>query len=253
MRQYSYSLKQGSAVRQRMFELSFQVTTLRAYLYKSQGLAGEKPLGHVAFDNFSLLLLLTQHDMKVDVCLGSVPFRLIECSHLHKPFSSLFMEVAEPGFESVQLFSSADGSVGKDLLRVDYTRVQSTSPNYEGYDQIISVDVSTVIFRVAPEPLLTFYDLLMTTFVPSSPSPGEAPVVTQDSLAVGRPTPELSSRTGRLRLLVKLASVECGVFVHFMGGDRANSSWQLLFPMREPVSQRCLYRLQTRQFYSAIQ
>jgi hypothetical protein len=83
MHHYSYSLKQGLAVRQRMFELSFQVTTLRASLYKSQGLAGEKPLGDVAFDNFSLLLLLTQHDMKVDVCLGSVPFRLIENPHLH--------------------------------------------------------------------------------------------------------------------------------------------------------------------------
>src|SRR5713101_222120 len=83
MRHYSYSLKQGLAVRQRMFELSFQVTTLRASLYKSQGLAGEKPLGHVALDNFSLLLLLTQHDMKVDVGLGSVRFRVIENSHLH--------------------------------------------------------------------------------------------------------------------------------------------------------------------------
>ena len=130
------------------------------------------------------------------------------------------MEVAEPGFEPVQLFSSADGSVRKDLLRVDYTRVQSTSPEYlskyEGYDQIISVDVSTIIFRVAPEPLLTFYDLLTTTFVPSSPSPGETPVVAQDSSAVVQPTPEWSSRTGKLRLLVKLASVERGVFVHFM-------------------------------------
>ena len=124
------------------------------------------------------------------------------------------MEVAEPGFEPVQLFSSADGSAGKDLLRVDYTRVQSTSPEYlskyEGYDQIISVDVSTVIFHVAPEPLLTFYDLLMTTFVPSSPSLGETPVVAQGSSAVTQPTPESASRTGKLRLLVKLASVERG-------------------------------------------
>jgi vacuolar protein sorting-associated protein 13A/C len=132
------------------------------------------------------------------------------------------MEVAEPGFEPVQLFSSADGSARKDLLRVDYTRVQSTSPeylsNYEGYDQIISVDVSTVIFHVAPGPLLTFYDLLMTTFVPSSPSPGETPVVAQDTSAVARSTPESPSRTGKLRLLVKLASVERGVFVHFYEG-----------------------------------
>jgi vacuolar protein sorting-associated protein 13A/C len=67
-----------------MFELSFQVTTLRACLYKSQGLAGEKPLGHVAFDNFSLLLLLTQHDMKIEVCLGSVLLRLLENSYLYK-------------------------------------------------------------------------------------------------------------------------------------------------------------------------
>lgn len=70
----SYSPNQVLALRQRVFELSFQVTTLRASLYKSQGSAGEKPLGHVAFDNFSLLLLLTQHDMKIEVCLGSVTF-----------------------------------------------------------------------------------------------------------------------------------------------------------------------------------
>ena len=63
------SSHQGLALRQKMFELSFQVTTLRASLYKSQGLV-EKPLGHVSFDNFSLLLLLTQHDMKIEVCLG---------------------------------------------------------------------------------------------------------------------------------------------------------------------------------------
>lgn len=161
------------------------------------------------------------------------------------------MEVAEPGFEPVQLFSSADGSAGKDLLRVDYTRVQSTSPNYEGYDQIISVDVSTVIFRVAPEPLLTFYDLLMTTFVPSSPSPGEAPVVTQDSRAVGQPTPELSSRAGRLRLLVKLASVECGVFVRFMGRwliHRCSYSFQCGSPYCNAVSIDCRRVSCTRQY-----
>jgi vacuolar protein sorting-associated protein 13A/C len=81
---YSYSPNQGLPLRQRMFELSFQVTTLRASLYKSQGLAGEKPLGYVAFDNFSLLLLLTQHDMKIEVCLGLVLLRSLEIFHLYK-------------------------------------------------------------------------------------------------------------------------------------------------------------------------
>lgn len=179
---------------QRMFELSFQVTTLRASLYKSQSLASEKPLGHVSFDTFSLMLSLTQHDMKIGVRLGS-----------------LSMKVAEPGFEPLQLLSSADGSVdGKDLLRVDYTRVQNTPPDFEGFDQDITVDVSTVIFWTAPEPLLTLYDLIMTTFVPSSPIPGEPSTAVESTTVVVEPAPESSSvqRTGKLRLFVKLASVE---------------------------------------------
>lgn len=81
---YSYSSNQGLASKQRIFELAFQVTTLRASLYKSQGLAGEKPLGHVAFENFSSLLLFTQHDMKIEVCLGSVSLRPLGNSHLYK-------------------------------------------------------------------------------------------------------------------------------------------------------------------------
>jgi vacuolar protein sorting-associated protein 13A/C len=70
------------------------------------------------------------------------------------------------------------------------------------------MDVSTVIFRVAPEPLVTLYDLIMTTFVPSSASPGETPSLAQGPSAVAQLTAESSSRTSKLRLHVKLASVE---------------------------------------------
>jgi hypothetical protein len=80
----SYISNQGLALRQRTFELSFQVTTLRASLYKSQGLAGEKPLGHVAFDNVSLLLLYSQYDLKIEVCLRSVPLIPLENFHLYE-------------------------------------------------------------------------------------------------------------------------------------------------------------------------
>src|SRR5258708_33337616 len=98
-----------------MFELSFQVTTLRASLYKAQSLASEKPLGHVSFDTFSLLLSLTQQNMKIGVRLGSVSLRPLRGCNLQL-YSSLSMKVAEPGFEPLQLLSSADGSIdGKDL------------------------------------------------------------------------------------------------------------------------------------------
>ncbi len=128
------------------------------------------------------------------------------------------MKVAEPGFEPLQLLSSADGSIdGKDLLRVDYTRVQNTLPDYEGVDQDITVDVSTVIFWTAPEPLLTLYDLIMTTFVPSAPTPGETPTAAVESTtAITLPVPESLSvqRSGKLRIFVKLASVEGKDSVH---------------------------------------
>lgn len=203
-----------------MFELSFQVTTLRASLYKSQSLASEKPLGEVSFDAFSLLLSLTQHDMKIGVRLGFVFLRSHKYCNLQM-YSSLSMKVAELGSEPLKLLSSADGSIdGRELLRVDYTRVQNTSPDYEGFDQDITVDVSTLIFWTAPEPLLTLYDLIMTTFVPSSPSPGEPPTAVESTTTAVQLAPESSSvqRTGKLRLFVKLASVDGRNFVLCMGG-----------------------------------
>jgi vacuolar protein sorting-associated protein 13A/C len=83
MYRYSKLSHQGSAVTQRVFELSFQVTTLRASLHKSQEFAGEKPLGHVSFDNFFLRLFLTQYDMKIEIRLGSVISRMSGSSYLH--------------------------------------------------------------------------------------------------------------------------------------------------------------------------
>ena len=80
----SETVHQEPALMQRTFELSFQVTTLRACLHKSQDFAEEKALGHVSFDNFSLLLLLTQYDMKIEVRLGSVPSMLFGSSHLDR-------------------------------------------------------------------------------------------------------------------------------------------------------------------------
>lgn len=155
------------------------------------------------------------------------------------------MKVAEPGFEPLQLFSSVSwptgkepASGGKDLLRVDYTRIQSNSPDYlslyEGYDQIISVDVSTVIFRASPEPLVTLYDLLMTTFVPPSPSPGDAPSLAQGSSTVSQPTRESSSQTGKLRLLVKLASVESEDFFSSQGNVHAKLLHSYSYKCRQP-------------------
>jgi vacuolar protein sorting-associated protein 13A/C len=83
------------------------------------------------------------------------------------------MHVVQPSgqdipFISIPEFSSATSN--KYLLRIAYARVQKESPEfatlYENVDQNVDIRVSTLVFRVAPEPVLALYDFIMTTFVP---------------------------------------------------------------------------------------
>ncbi|KAI0033184.1 hypothetical protein K488DRAFT_78064 [Vararia minispora EC-137] len=149
-------------IRQKIFELDFRVETLSASIAKAQGDV-ERPLGSVAFSQFSLGFGLEKYGMKVDVRLGS-----------------LSMNLTEAGAEPLNVLSSADSQSpdGHDLLTVDYTRVQKNSPEflsiYGGIDQSVEVTLSTVVVRVSPEAILTLYDFVMTTFVPSSGSAASA-------------------------------------------------------------------------------
>lgn len=98
-----------------------------------------------------------------------------------------------------------------DLLQVKYTRVQRESPEfqpiYEGIDQNIDVKISTLVFRVAPEPILATYDFIMTTFVPRSSPPYSAVDQNLVPIAeVGQQNTESSD--GKIRVLVKLESVK---------------------------------------------
>ncbi|KAI0068196.1 hypothetical protein BV25DRAFT_1793389 [Artomyces pyxidatus] len=195
------ALLQERGLEQKQFELTFQVDTLRASISRSQGAEGEKPLGNVAFNNFSLALGVAKYDIKVAVHLGSLSMNLIE-----------------PDAKPMEVITSADGSDdGKDLLTVNYTRVQKISPEftskYEGFDQSVDVKISTVIFRAAPEPVLTMYDFIMTTFVPQSsdgPADHSQDLAIQDSTQLPPPSADQSQSISndKLRVLVKLASVQ---------------------------------------------
>lgn len=126
------------------------------------------------------------------------------------------MDLAQPGTDKLLKFiSSADlvQTKDQDLLSVIYTRVQKDSPEflsaYEGIDQSVDIKISTFIFRTAPEPVISLYDFVMTTFVPqSNPQPS---VNTQidtidksDSVAADNAT----ASDGKIRVLVKLARVQ---------------------------------------------
>lgn len=110
--------------------------------------------------------------------------------------------------------AETESSPEKNLLSVKYRRAQKESPDfatvYDSIDQSVEATISTVIFRTAPEPVLTLYDFVMTTFVPKSePPPAGAIEDVQDSDAREELTANGSgASSGKIRVVVKLASVQ---------------------------------------------
>lgn len=132
------------------------------------------------------------------------------------------MTMMETGAKPLQLMASEQTEAVEktpELMRIGYTRVQKESPeyqsSYEGVDQTISVELSTFNFAVQPEPILTLYDFIMTTFVPArsavTPSQpvGEAQTTHEDV----EPVREDQSDAGKIKLRVKLTSIRCKHFV----------------------------------------
>lgn len=82
------------------------------------------------------------------------------------------MDVVRTEKDPLQLMSSEhdDVSEDKDLLSISYRRIQKTSPDfytsYEGIEQSVDVCLSTFIFKATPEPVISLYDFIMSTFVP---------------------------------------------------------------------------------------
>ena len=105
--------------------------------------------------------------------------------------------------------AETETSPEKNLLSVKYKRAQKDSPDFttifDSIDQSVEATISTVIFKTAPEPVLTLYDFIMTTFVPKSEPPSiKAIADVQDSDLINPSSPS----SGKIRVIVKLASVQ---------------------------------------------
>ncbi|THV04954.1 vacuolar protein sorting-associated protein 13 [Dendrothele bispora CBS 962.96] len=178
-------------LRQHIFELTFKVDQLGAKLSKSGPNGSETVLGNVIFERFDLVFALAKFDMKVDVKLRS-----------------LAMDLVHPGMDPVK-FISSESLEERDLLTLSYVRVQQTSPEfisvYEGIEQIVDVKISTFLFRAVPEPVLSLYDFIMTTFVPEQ----NAGTVSGDQSGEESPQEVITNDEERkIKIAVQLASVQ---------------------------------------------
>ncbi|KZT02705.1 vacuolar protein sorting-associated protein 13 [Laetiporus sulphureus 93-53] len=189
---------QASALHQHLVEFNFQVDVLRASLYKSTVDGGERAMGDVAFERFALAFSMAKYVMTVDINLSSVS-----------------MNVFQPGKEPMECISSAGESNNEDLLIVKYNRVQPLSPEYQsryqGIDQNVDVKFTTFIFRAAPEPVLSLYEFIMTTFVPdrtnTTPKPSPDVAAADTAILIGQKAAN-DSVSDKIKVVLKLAGIQ---------------------------------------------
>ncbi|KAG8694260.1 hypothetical protein FRC09_009967, partial [Ceratobasidium sp. 395] len=185
---------------QHTVEFSFAVEKLQASLYKTAPDGTEKLLADTVLEGFALQFAMAKFNMNVDIVLRSIGLGMVTDEQ-----------------NRMQLLTSTqekDGnSAPADLVTVKYIRAQKESPEfmsvYGGIDQTVQVSLSTFNFNVAPEPVLTLYDFIMSTFVggneanTGAPTPAESGPVTPTN---DQPPPPPAD-SGKIRVKVKLTSI----------------------------------------------
>ncbi|KAJ9118150.1 hypothetical protein QFC22_004053 [Naganishia vaughanmartiniae] len=170
--------------KQKTFELEFTVGELRASLSRSVANGEDHPLATAAFNGFALDLDIRQYDMSVNLGLKTLSLDMLESGKVSQPVIVTLLEEED------------------ELVRVKYARVDKESPEFmslhDGIDQSIDTSISTLKIHIEPEPLISLYDFIMTTFVPDH---GEAQ--SQDTA----PDQEGDS-SDKLRIRVRLRGVQ---------------------------------------------
>ncbi|KAJ7597035.1 vacuolar protein sorting-associated protein 13 [Mycena floridula] len=178
---------ESPALGQPIFTLLFEVDELRATLSKCGADGVERVLGDVLFEHFALTFNLRKLEMDVKVNLRSLSVSLIQ------PETD----------QRMKFMTSISDSLSDEnlLVAVTYTRKQS-----EGVvDQNVDIVMSTFVFRASPEPVITLYDFIMTTFVPPS-----SPDTNQDQQALQSSDSTVSEvqNENKIHVSVRLESVQ---------------------------------------------
>ena len=188
---------QRAALQQINFEFTFMVGKLKTSLYKSTSATAERALADATLEGFGLTFAQRKYDMSVDLFLRNVTLAM----------ASLGGAATQPLLSSADEAASLASSDLK-LVKVKYMKVQKESPDFmlvhEGVDQSVDTELSTFKITLAPEPILSLYDFIMTTFVPKDEEGG------QSTEHVEKKQEQAAQQTSsdKLRVRVKLTSAQ---------------------------------------------
>lgn len=185
---------QKQDLQQVTFEFDFNVGDLKASLLKAGSDGVEQLLAKTSLQGFGLTFRSRKWDMSVDIYLKALLLDMIN-SNLK---------------DGRCITSGTQTGERKDLVRIKYLRVQKDSPEFmtvhDGVDQSIEAALSTITVHVEPEPILSLYGFIMTTFVPEHSQEDAATTATIESgYEVIAPQPASSDR---IRVRVKLTSIQ---------------------------------------------
>ena len=196
---------QRHAIQQVTFQFSFSVGKLQASLYKSTSSTTEKALADAVLEGFGLTFNLRKYDMSVDLFLRSLTLAMVEQGQVRRPLlTSANKDKSNTDFK---------------LIQVRYMKVQKDHPEFmtvhEGVDQSVDTELSTFNITVAPEPILSLNDFIMTTFVPQDDAQVEAEKKKDGEMV--KEAQEVAKSTDKIRVRVKLTSVQGQPIILLMG------------------------------------
>jgi vacuolar protein sorting-associated protein 13A/C len=189
---------QRAALQQINFEFSFSVGKLQASLFKSTSATAEKALADATLEGFGLTFAQRKYDMSVDLFLRNVTLAM--ASHGGAEKRPLLSSAAD---------SSSTSPSDLKLVRVKYMKVQKDSPEFmgvhEGVDQSVDTELSTFKITLAPEPILSLYDFIMTTFVPKN---DDNPDTNEQAAKHHQEQEAAQVSSDKIRVRVKLTSAQ---------------------------------------------
>jgi vacuolar protein sorting-associated protein 13A/C len=190
------------------FEFSFSVGKLQASLFKSTSATAEKVLADATLEGFGLTFAQRKYDMSVDLFLRNVTLAMAsQGGGVKRPLLS----------SAADLSSSSTTPSDLKLVRVKYMKVQKDSPEFmgvhEGVDQSVDTELSTFKITLAPEPILSLYDFIMTTFVPKD---DENTAASEQAAKQDQQQQDGQVSSDKIRVRVKLTSAQ-GTF---LGGSQ---------------------------------
>ncbi|KAI9253785.1 hypothetical protein BDA99DRAFT_443164 [Phascolomyces articulosus] len=174
----SASGKRGN-VQQRIFELNFQVDRASANIFQAASHGREVLLCDLVLQHLSVDYRLRPFDTRIEVSLKSLD--VTDRMKHGNEFKYLITSDQE-----VLHNSNSSEEDAKELVHVDYIRVDRSSPEYldkyNGMDQTATVALSTLNFIVTRSSVLTLYNFVLNTFVDQEPK--------QDAVAAVQKLPD---------------------------------------------------------------